>query len=243
MFQIFKSIYTKPLFHGLCDIHNHLLPGIDDGSKNLSMTQEMLEGLGQLGFHSLWFTPHIFEELYPNTPHTIQKSYDLVFKELKCAPSIEIKGHAAEYMVDESFYESIAKKRPSQLIKNQYLLIEMNLFGNSQILEEVGFQINQMNLYPILAHPERYLSIKTMEKFKELKDKGFYFQLNALSLMGFYGKFVKKKAHEMLAMGLFDFVGTDAHHPRQIKMLSELRLTKKQGIHWEAIRSSQLDTF
>jgi protein-tyrosine phosphatase len=67
MFQFFKK-YQKPLFEGLCDMHNHLLPSIDDGSKNVEMSSKMLEGYLALGFTSVIPTPHVYQELYPNTP-------------------------------------------------------------------------------------------------------------------------------------------------------------------------------
>jgi protein-tyrosine phosphatase len=52
-------------------MHNRLLPGIDDGSKNLSMSTKMLEIYQKIGFKSVIPTPHVYQELYPNTPETV----------------------------------------------------------------------------------------------------------------------------------------------------------------------------
>ena len=99
----------------------------------------------------------------------------------------------------------------------------------------------QKNIKPILAHPERYSSIENISKYKDLKKRGFYFQLNILSLLGNYGKIVKKKSEELLKLGLYDFVATDAHNPSHLSDLRKLRLTKNQNKKWEEIREFQIE--
>ena len=79
--------------------------------------------------------------------------------------------------------------------------------------------------------------------YSALKHQGFALQLNALSLLGHYGPQVKEKALKMLDHGLFDFVGTDAHHPGHLKSLQELVLSQKQGLRWEAIVDNQKNVF
>ncbi len=77
MFDFFTK-QKKPLFEGLCDIHNHLLPAIDDGSKNVAMSLDMLEGFVSLGITSVIPTPHVYQDLYPNTPTTIKNAFDVL---------------------------------------------------------------------------------------------------------------------------------------------------------------------
>ena len=81
MFDFFAK-HKKPLFEDLCDIHNHLLPGIDDGSKSVGMSLKMLEKFDALGITSVLPTPHIYQELYPNTPTTIKNAFDILTKKL-----------------------------------------------------------------------------------------------------------------------------------------------------------------
>ena len=132
---------------------------------------------------------------------------------------------------------------PTLLLKDEYILVEINFFSETILLVEAGFTLLQNNISPILAHPERYHSILTVREYKELKNKGFYLQLNALSLTGHYGPEVKQKAEKLLKEGLYDFVATDAHNPQHLKTLQKLRLSKKQGIQWERIREFQLQEF
>jgi len=73
--------------------------------------------------------------------------------------------------------------------------------------------------------------IKDISEYQNLKNQGFYFQLNALSLMGQYRPEVKQKAEKLLKEGLYDFVATDAHSVYDLKKLTNLSL----GIQWESI--------
>jgi protein-tyrosine phosphatase len=245
MFGIFNKKYDQPLFEGLCDFHNHLLPGIDDGSKSVGMSVEMLRLYDQLGFSRIIATPHVYQELYPNTPETIGKAFTVLSQELATPDHKGLRpdGYGAEYMVDETFLAALDKGTPQLLIDGRYILVEMHFFGQTSMIEAACFGLCQQNLYPILAHPERYNLIDKLETYRELKNKGFYLQLNALSLMGHYGPAVKEKAQQLLAAGLYDFVATDAHHPGHLQQLQKLTLTKKQGVYWEAIAAFQKTKF
>ena len=242
MFQFFKK-YQKPLFEGLCDMHNHLLPSIDDGSKNIEMSSKMLEGYLALGFTSVIPTPHVYQELYPNTPETVKNAFGNFSKHCLKENSVKVPSYGAEYMVDEVFMKNLETGIPELLLKEKYILLEINFFGATTMLEFACFQLQQKELRPILAHPERYHLMEDVATYKALKNKGFYFQLNALSLLGHYGPQVKQKAEKLLQAGLYDLVATDAHHPNHLKTLQSLRLSKKQGLMWEGIREFQLDRF
>jgi len=242
MFQFFKK-HQKPLFEGLCDMHNHLLPSTDDGSKDIAMSSKMLEGYLALGFNSVIPTPHVYQELYPNTPETVKDAFGNLSKHCLKEEIVKVPSYGAEYMVDEVFMKNLESGIPELLLKEKYILLEINFFGATTMLESACFQLQQKELRPILAHPERYHLMENVATYKALKNKGFYFQLNALSLMGHYGPQVKQKSEKLLQAGLYDLVATDAHHPNHLKILQSLRLSKKQGLMWEGIREFQLDRF
>ena len=242
MFDFFTK-HKKPLFEGLCDIHNHLLPAVDDGSKNVTLSLDMLEEFVSLGFTSVIPTPHVYQDLYPNTPTTIKNAFDVLIAETSKIQSPKVNSYGAEYMIDEVFMKNLQTSMPALLLNDEYILVEINFFSEITMLIAAGFTLLQNNITPVLAHPERYHSIKSIKDYKELKNKGFCLQLNALSLLGHYGPDVKQKAEKLLKEGLYDFLATDAHHPQHLKILQKLTLSKKQGIQWEAIREFQLATF
>ena len=242
MFSFFKK-HQKPLFEELCDIHNHLLPGIDDGSKDLDTSTKMLSAYHELGIRSVIPTPHIYKELYPNTPTTVKDAFELLKQHKAPENTIKVNSYAAEYMVDEVFMKNLEQASPLLLLNDTYILLEINFFGKTTMLKSACFNLCQKNITPILAHPERYYLIKDISEYQNLKNQGFYFQLNALSLMGQYGPEVKQKAEKLLKAGLYDFVATDAHSVHDLKKLKNLSLSKKLGIQWESIREFQLKLF
>ena len=92
--------------------------------------------------------------------------------------------------------------------------------------------------------PSRTLSqIKDISEYQNLTNQGFYFQLNALSLIEQNDPEVKQKAEKLLKVGLYDFVATDAHSVNDLKKLKNLSLSKKLGMQWETIREFQLNLF
>lgn len=221
MFSIFKkktSNITDISWLGV-DIHNHLLPCIDDGSKNLEESISYIKSLYDLGFHKLICTPHIYTELYPNTPETIFPALDLVQNALISEKvNIEVSA-AAEYMIDDSFV--VASNH--LCLPNKHLLIEMSYLNETPNIEQIIFDLQIKGYKIILAHPERYnFYHDTYERYARLKDMGCLFQLNLLSVAGYYGKKVEKAAAYLLKNNSYDLAGTDLHHEKHLKILENI---------------------
>jgi len=227
------------LFEGFIDIHNHILAGIDDGSKSIHQSLEMVNICIDLGIQKLITTPHIYKDLYPNSINNIETAYTSLV-EASENHSVEIIGYAAEYMVDEFFMNEINSETPLLTCFDNYLLIEIPFFGDLKRLNEVLFNLLNKGYLPILAHPERYTALQTTKQVEDLRHKGAIMQLNALSLIGFYGKEVQKKASLWLQRGLYDVIGTDAHNPYQLTKLKEIRLSKKEHTAWSEICEKQV---
>ena len=239
-FSFFFKKKKLNLFNGLVDFHNHLLPGIDDGSKSIEQSLEMLKIYNDLGIEKVIASPHIFKDLYPNTPETIRKSYDSLKPSL-IDQETKVLGYGAEYMVDEFFLRELDKKNELLTCFKNHVLIEIPFFGQLNLLEEALFKLQNMGYIPILAHPERYTAIETLKKLKELKSRGAKMQLNALSLIGFYGKEVKEKSNKFLRSQLYELICTDAHNPYQLKKLKEIYLKKKDIVIWNEIYEKQAE--
>ena len=239
-FSFFFKKKKQNLFNGLVDFHNHLLPGIDDGSKSIEQSQEMLNIYNELGIEKIIASPHVFKDLYPNTSKTIKKSYDSLTSSL-INQKIKLLGYGAEYMVDEFFFKELDKKSELLTCFKNHVLIEIPFFGQLKLLEEALFKLQNVGYVPILAHPERYIAIESSKKIEELKSRGAKMQLNALSLNGFYGKEVKDKSNNFLRSQLYDFICTDAHNPYQLKKLKEIYLKKKDIVIWNEIYEKQAE--
>jgi protein-tyrosine phosphatase len=223
-----KSVFLIDFLEGITDIHNHVLPAIDDGSPDTGTSLEMIRGMKALGIKNCIATPHTMEDYYGNDVATITDAYNTIIKEIEpTAGKGFIIGAASEYMIDGKFDQLIETGDYLCVYKN-YLLTELSYFQRPDHLEEVLFQMNQKELIPILAHPERYRYITSLETFEDLKKRGFELQLNLLSLTPHYGDEALKKAGALLDKGMYEYIGTDAHKVLHLEKIKEIKIKKKQ---------------
>lgn len=200
------------------DMHSHILPGIDDGSPEVATSLHFVKSLQELGFDQLICTPHIYQELYPNTIETISAAKAVLQGELDKA-NVSLKLNAgAEYMIDQDF--SLEGKLCS--LDQKHLLIEMSYLNESPGISQTIFDLEIKGYKPILAHPERYtFYFKDKSRLRRFKEKGCLLQLNLLSVLGYYGRDVKQLADFLLKEKMYDFAGTDLHHERHLQTLSD----------------------
>ena len=238
MFSIFNKTRNQKLFNGIIDFHNHILPGLDDGSKSADESLKMLDMYEALGIKKIFASPHIYKDLYPNTTKEISDSFESFSKASK-NHNVNLLGYIAEYMIDEYFINEIEKKKKFLTCFGNHVLVEMPFFGEIKVLNKVLFLLQTEGYYPILAHPERYTFIQSVDDIKKIKRTGVKMQLNALSLIGFYSKESENKSKLFLKNELYDSVCTDAHNVSQLKKLQEIKLNKKELIAWEFICEKQ----
>lgn len=204
------------------DIHNHLLPGIDDGSKSVEESILLIKGMKEVGIKRAIATPHIMANMYPNTKETIKSAYDKLYTQLK-DKNIEFEiGFAAEHMIDDELTDIIEKDKLC-LLPNNHVLIEMSYLQESQNLFLIIRDLQEKGLQPILAHPERYNYYhQNFKMFETIKNSGCMLQLNLLSITRYYGEHVKAVALSLIKSGMYDFVGTDLHHEKHLAGLRHL---------------------
>ncbi len=219
MFSIFKKKYPSvPAdFSGLkTDMHSHLLPGIDDGSPDLDTSLYLKKGLEDLGYSQFIATPHIMWDMYKNTPATI----DTALKSLQQNNSHTNIRHAAEYYMDEHFDELVNNETPLLTITGKKVLVEFSFVAPPLDLKEQLFKLQIKGYEPVLAHPERYVYFASNKSvYEEFRSMGCFFQLNLLSVCGYYGKTAQELANWLIAKNYVDFLGTDLHHQRHLEAL------------------------
>jgi len=218
LFSIFKKQVPDPLDLALIgvDMHSHLIPGIDDGSKNMDETLAMLAKFEHLGYRKVITTPHIMSEVYNNTPEIILKGLEEVRSEIKKhGLKIQIDA-AAEYYFDD-YLVDLVKKREVMTFGDQYVLVEFS-FHTPPVYDDTLFFEMQMARYkPVLAHFERYPYFHgSTQKAKEYRDKGAQIQVNINSLTGNYGSEVRKQAEKLIDQNLVDFIGSDCHRMQHL---------------------------
>lgn len=223
--KIFKKEeqVNEPLAWLTADMHSHLLPGIDDGSPDMTTSLQLIRGFQTLGYKKIITTPHVLWEIYPNTTEIILEKRDAVRKEISNA-GIDIEFHAAaEYFIDDHFTNQLKNKIPLLPISGNMILVEFSMVTAPMDLQEVLFEMQMQNYQPVLAHPERYTFLGAKKEiFDQLKDAGCFFQLNLLSLSRHYGEGVQELAEYLLRKNYYDLAGTDLHHPRHLSLLQNI---------------------
>ena len=163
MFSIFRKKNVERIadFSALnCDMHSHLIPGIDDGSPNMATSMELIKGLMDMGYKKIITTPHIMWDMYKNNNEIIQIGCEAVKKELR-KNGIDVEFHAAaEYFLDDHFVDLLQGKRPLLTLKDNLVLVEFSFVEASINLKEILFQLQIKGYLPVIAHPERYLYFK-----------------------------------------------------------------------------------
>lgn len=213
-------------------MHSHILPGIDDGAKNLGDSLLLAARFKELGYRKLIATPHIMADYFRNTPTIINKALDVLREGLN-QNNIDLEVNAAaEYYLDETFENKIDKKEVLTFGDKNYLLFELSYINPPHNVFEVIAKIQDAGYQPVLAHPERYpYYYGSLENYQQIRETGCLLQLNTISLTGYYGKSCKQTAEELVDNYCIDFIGSDMHHLRHGDALKEsLYLDRVQKI-------------
>lgn len=205
------------------DMHSHLIPGVDDGAKNLKDSLQLITGLKDLGFQQLITTPHTLLDIHPNTRDSLTEAHALLADKLPTGISLQL---SSEYYLDELFQEQL-KDKSVMPFKGNRLLIEFSQISRPHELEEAIFDLGIKGYQIVLAHPERYLFFHThFSYYNRIKEMGVELQVNALSLTDHYGKGIRSVAEKLIEKEMIDFIGTDIHHVKHLELLKLVPTTK-----------------
>lgn len=217
------KVKDSGLLEGFRECHCHLLPGVDDGVKELHETLKILELWQSLGVKEVWLTPHIMEDIPNKTLELKQKC-----EELKTvAPKGITLRLSAENMMDNLFLQRLEQRDLLPIGRDrQHLLVETSYYNPPMDMHRFFERIKESGYIPVLAHPERY-QYMDMSTYKMWKEKGVLLQLNMPSLVGAYGPEVQFKAEKLLDKGMYDYCGTDTHSMRFVEYFLNGKISKK----------------
>lgn len=201
----------------MIDIHTHIIPGIDDGAKEIKDTIILLKEAKEAGFDTVITTPHYIAGNYETTPgevETILEKIKLILQKEK----IEVKlCMGNEVYITNNMDEMIQKKEISTLNNSRYLLFELPMNSKILNLDNLIFNLLSINIVPIIAHPERYSYVqKNPNLLLEWIEKGVLFQGNLGSFAGNYGKKAQKTMIKLLKHEMIHFLASDVHRKNTI---------------------------
>lgn len=222
-FDKYTTLERSGVFGGFTDWHSHILPGVDDGVKNIDESLSILNLYEQLGIGCVWLTPHVMSDIPNSTARLRQR-----FEELQNAYSGPVKLHlAAEYMLDSLFEERLMAGDVLTLGPDgNQLLVETSYFNPPMGFRKTLAGIKSAGYYPVLAHPERYVYMD-MQDYRQLKESQVRFQLDLFAIFGVYGTDAKKKSEKLLREDMYDMAGTDVHRLMLLKETKDMKLNAK----------------
>lgn len=214
------------------DLHSHLIPGIDDGAKDLETSIFLVKRLKDLGFTKIITTPHIMSDLYKNTPDIINAGLSVLKSELiNQKIDIDIQA-AAEYYVDYDFEQRIGDEN-FMTFGQKEILIEFSFLEAPRNMYDIIFKLQLEGYRVVLAHPARYRYF-LIDDYNALIERGVLFQLNLLSLIGYYSKEVKLNAELLINHNLISYVGTDCHNKNHVQLYHKCETMK----YWQQLVNS-----
>ena len=214
------------------DIHSHFIPGIDDGSPDMETTITLIKEMQKLGFSKVITSPHVMSDFYKNSSEIILSGLADIRAELKAQKiSMEIDA-VAEYYLDYDFEQKIGNER-FLVFGSNYLLVELSFVEPPRNLFEIIFKLQLEGYKVVLAHPERYQYFQ-IKDYQDLLERGVLFQINLLSLVGYYSLQIRDKVENLIQQNMVSFVGTDCHNIHHAELYKKCQFKKS----WHDLYSS-----
>ncbi|WP_263384754.1 tyrosine-protein phosphatase [Granulicella arctica] len=197
----------------MIDLHHHLLPGLDDGSKTMENSVAMAKLAAADGITHVVCTPHANGK-YVYDP-AVNEALVVEFRDLLAADNVPLTlGLGCDFHLS---YDNIqdAKDNPARYTINNlsYLLVEIPDYGLPRGLTEIFYELQLAGMTPILTHPERNPTLQSdMSRLEEWLRGGVLIQVTGDSVRGSMGKAAEKMAHQLLTDRWVHFLATDAHN-------------------------------
>ena len=194
----------------MVDIHTHILPGLDDGSRSLEESVDMAVIAAENGLNHIVASSH--GNCFPYSMEEYWEQFRNLQSELRNRQIPVTLYPGMEIYLDEDAQELLEKQELLSINNTRNLLVEFPMEEESQNICRRIAEIQKMEYTVILAHPERYVSVqREPELAYYLEEEGCVLQINAESLLGKFGTAEKRVSRQMLRDGIVGVIATDAH--------------------------------
>lgn len=201
----------------MLDLHVHVLPGIDDGPRNLDDALKLARALVADGIEHVVATPHIYPGVFDNTPHRIAEAFERLQTAVTAEGLALTMTWAAEVRICPEIIEWLEHRRlpllDGSLVGPSTALIEL---PDGQIpvgTDRLAGLMLERGITPLIAHPERNKAVMEQpSRLEALRRMGCRFQLTAGSVIGEFGSKAHATARHLLDADWADVVASDAHN-------------------------------
>ena len=190
----------------MIDLHSHLLPAVDDGSRSVAQSLKVLEDMARQGITDVCLTPHLpagRTESGPPAAH--QKAFEALRAQAPATPRLH---RGAEIMLDRPITRPVALARNVTLGGSRYVLVEFPRMVAYDTVTNALTQVIELGLVPVLAHPERY-SCCTPEAVRHWRGVGSKMQIDSTTLLTPQAR--GQRARLLISEGLADILAGDNH--------------------------------
>ena len=209
----------------MIDLHSHLLPGVDDGSRSVEQSVRVLEAMAAQGITDVCLTPHLTAG---RAEAGVPRAHDQAFRELSAVAPPQVRLHrGVELMLDRPMPTAAATNRSLTLGGSRYLLVEFTRLVAENAAFNALSRVASLGLIPVLAHPERYAccSPTTATRWKAT---GALLQVDANTL--FLQRARGQRARQLVAAGLADLLAADNHGDDRTVSAPFLAICEHDGV-------------
>ena len=216
----------------MTDIHSHLIFNVDDGSRSIGESVELLRRMKDVGFDNVIITPHFISNTEYSSSNSLKlRRLEEIKEELK-KNNIDINIYLGnEIYINNKIDEYIKEGEIYPLNNSNYLLIEFPMHNMINNFEDILYELKCKGYEIIIAHPERYSYFQDDPSIIDsLYEDGYLFQCNYASILGFYHSGSEKLIKYMLKRGYVHYLGTDLHRLDKTFVLDNFEKIKKKII-------------
>ena len=201
----------------MIDFHTHILPNIDDGSRSVEETFNLIKEAKEAGFNGIILTSHYIENYYETGIDERELCIKAIEDNLE-SKRFDLKLYLGnEIYITDNVMPLLEEGKASTINNSCYVLFEMPLNAEPLNLYDFIYTLQENKLIPVLAHPERYSFIqKEPELVHELIQKGCFMQANFGSIVGQYGEKAKYIVRRFFENNMIHFLGSDVHRQNSI---------------------------
>lgn len=209
---MFLKNKSNTISFDITDVHCHILPGIDDGSKDMEMTEELLHKSKEQGVNKIICTPHYYSD--KSIKEFLEKRNASAKKMISEFADKGIRINMQMLLGAEVYYNSHLKDM-NDLHKlcigsTKYMLLEMPFEKwSDRVLKDIELFSGTYGITPIIAHVERYIPYNSKTMINDLYSLPVMIQMNANYIIT---PSTRKKALKMIDEGRVDFLGSDCHN-------------------------------
>ena len=198
----------------IIDLHNHILPGVDDGARSIDDAVEMAALAAQCGIKKIIATPH-YQYGVSASPETLENAFHALCSALEYEKIGVTLEKSMEIMATDNLPELLQQRKVWTYPNTSYFLVEFAPDENWEYFDWLLDRCAAAGFTPVIAHPERYHAVRRHpEMAQRWQEKGYGVQVNRDSLLGLLGEHSFYCADLLLRKGWANCIASDAHTPQ-----------------------------